>query len=110
MERERIIVDIENLEQALRVEETIKTGYCHPIIENLLAWIAVEEDLTTSYGNLARGGCPKDQEKSINNLSIESKENAEQLRKIVKSIEGFAEASERRQRLIQNLAQPKSHP
>lgn len=109
MDRDRIIADIESFEQALRVEETIRSGYCHPIIESLLSWIAVEEDLVSSYGKLAEAGYARDKEEPIRRLSVESNENAEQLRKLVKMIEGFAEASERRQNLILRLIQSKSH-
>lgn len=107
MERDRIIADIESFEQALRVEETIRTGYCHPIIESLLAWIAVEEDLVSSYGKLAEAGYGRGEEEPIRKLSVESKENAEELHRLVKMIEGFAEASERRQNLILKLIQSK---
>lgn len=108
MERDRIIADIESLEQALKVEETIRTGYCHPIIESLLAWIAVEEDLVSSYGKMAKVGYARDLDEPIRKLSVESKENAEQLHRLVKMIEDFAETSERRQRLILKLVQSKS--
>ncbi|MDG6933837.1 MAG: hypothetical protein JRN68_03995 [Nitrososphaerota archaeon] len=49
MKRPRLIADINNLEQAERVETTIKTGYSEPILAYLTQWIAVEEDLANSY-------------------------------------------------------------
>jgi len=53
MVRERIIRKIESVEQALKVEESIETGYCSVIKENLEYWIAVEEDLIDSYKRLS---------------------------------------------------------
>jgi hypothetical protein len=54
MKRDRMIVEIETMEQARRVEETVKSGYSEPIIESLVQWLAVEEDLVSSYERLAK--------------------------------------------------------
>jgi hypothetical protein len=54
MKRDRMIVEIENMEQARRVEETVKTGYSEVVIESLVQWLAVEEDLVSSYERLAK--------------------------------------------------------
>jgi hypothetical protein len=54
MKRGRMIVDIETMEQARRVEETVKTGYSEVVIESLVQWLAVEEDLVSSYERLAK--------------------------------------------------------
>lgn len=54
MKRGRIIAEIENMEQARRVEETVKSGYSEVIIESLVQWLAVEEDLVSSYEKLAK--------------------------------------------------------
>ncbi len=52
--RERIIVDVHDLEGAAKVEETISTGYCDVIAENLANWVAVEEDMIDSYRGFPR--------------------------------------------------------
>jgi hypothetical protein len=49
-----MIVDIESMEQARRVEETVKSGYTEVVIESITQWIAVEEDLVSSYEKLAK--------------------------------------------------------
>lgn len=54
MKRDRMIVEIETMEQARRVEETVKSGYSEVIIESLVQWLAVEEDLVSSYERLSR--------------------------------------------------------
>jgi hypothetical protein len=54
MKRGRMIVEIETMEQARRVEETVKSGYSEVVIESLVQWLAVEEDLVSSYEKLAK--------------------------------------------------------
>lgn len=53
--RQRILVDIETVEQARKIEETVKSGYLEATIEHLLQWIAVEEDIISSYTQLSAG-------------------------------------------------------
>jgi hypothetical protein len=102
MNRERVIVDIHNLGQALKVEETIKSGYCDPIAENLLAWMAVEEDLASSYDGLAAKslGNAKD---AINQLAGESRNNVKLLQNLLDTVEEFGAARERRQKTIESI-------
>jgi len=51
---ERVIKDIGSLEDAAKVEETVKSGYCESIADSLNLWIAVEEDIADSYHRLAK--------------------------------------------------------
>jgi hypothetical protein len=57
-EKERVIIDFKNLGDAAKVEETVKTGYCDTIEDNLNTWAAVEEDMIESYVNLAKKADP----------------------------------------------------
>ena len=106
MSRERVIVDKQNLEQALRLEQNVRTGYCDPIAENLVARIAVEEDLASSYEKL--GEKYPDSKNAITDLSGESRKNIELLRGILKSIESFSQTLERREELIEKIISQKS--
>jgi len=104
MARERVIVEIQNLEQALRVEETIKTGYCDTISENFLAWIAVEEDLADSYSKLSEKFENKEKvKKAITGLSEESRKTIELVQKLLDSVEELGAARDRRRSIIQEL-------
>lgn len=105
MNRERVIVEIETLGDALKVEETIKTGYCDAIAENLVQWIAVEEDLANSYQKISDKSSDPQLKKSINNLVAESRENIILLNSVLKSIEEFGKARDLRERQIERLAQ-----
>jgi ferritin-like metal-binding protein YciE len=104
MSRERIIVEIETLEQAEKVEETIKTGYCEPIAENLLAWIAAEEDIIDSYNKLSLKFADRAELKgAMEKLAEESKNNVVYLQRILDSIEELGAQRDRRLNVIQEL-------
>ena len=49
MKRARVLKEFDSIDDAKKVEETVKTGYAETSIESLLHWAAVEEDLAESY-------------------------------------------------------------
>jgi hypothetical protein len=104
MSRERVIVEIENLDQALKVEQTIKTGYCDTIVDYLLQWVAVEEDLANSYVDLIEKSKSEEARKVLSELEEESRQNIARLHTLLKTAEEFSEARTRRERMIENLA------
>ena len=104
MSRERVIAEIESLDQALKVEQTVRTGYCDPIMENLLAWIAVEEDLISSYERLSEKQTDKEARKLVDMLVTESKDNIAKLHALLRSVEEFGAARDQRQHMIEILA------
>jgi hypothetical protein len=105
MNRERVIVEIETLEQALKVEQTIRTGYCGPIAENVIQWIAVEEDLANSYQRISEKSESPELKKALNELEEESRQNIALLDSLLKSTEEFGQARIRREKLIEYLMQ-----
>ena len=107
MNRERVIVEIENLEQAQKLEETVRTGYCDPIAENLVAWIAVEEDLVSSYEKLSEKYSRREAKDAIRELREESRNNITILHEILKSIEQLGRARDQRRQLIEKLINSK---
>lgn len=98
-------MEIETLGQALKVEQTIRTGYCDPIAENILQWIAVEEDLANSYQKLSAKSSNQELAKALKELEEESRSNITLLRPMLKSAEEFGEARIRREKLIERLMQ-----
>lgn len=84
--RERLIVDVVDLRQAAKVEETISTGYCDVIAENLGNWIAVEEDLIDSYGRFPKEIQAKE---GFQALVAESGKNVSTLKELLRAVEGF---------------------
>ncbi len=103
MSRERVIVEIENLEQAFKVEQTIKTGYCDTIVDNLTQWIAVEEDLANSYRDLAVKSQPQELKGALSGLEEESRQNIALLHSLLRSTEEFGEARIRREKMLEHL-------
>ena len=95
MARERVIKEIGSLEDAAKVEETVKTGYCDDIADNIGLWIAVEEDIADSYRRLSRKLDPRVARK-LDELSKNSGETLETLRKLQKSLEALTEERSRR--------------
>jgi rubrerythrin len=103
MSRERVILEIENLEQALKVEETIKTGYCDMIVDNVSQWIAVEEDLANSYRSLIEKSASEEVRKTLAELEQDSRQNLTGLHSLLETIEEFSSARVRREKRIEDL-------
>lgn len=89
MSRERVIVDIEDMEQAAKVEETVKSGYCDTIEDNLAHWIAAEEDIVDSYSQLAEKARP-DSAKGLRELIVDSRNTVSELRSFLQSFESMS--------------------
>ena len=49
----RVIKDIETLDQAIKAEQDVESGFHSVIDENIAYWKAVEEDVIESYTKLA---------------------------------------------------------
>ncbi len=104
MSRERVIVEIRSVDQAIKVEETIRTGYCDPIAESLLAWIAVEEDLCDSYELLSAKNSNEESKETLDSLMRESRGNINSLQALLDIVEEFGAARDRRQAMLEKLS------
>jgi hypothetical protein len=104
LENARIIVDIKSMGEAKRVEESIKMGYVDAIIENIVYWIGVEEDLAESYEKIAASASSPKERDTANKLHILSCSDADVLRKKLAEFEGFSNASKKRIKLMNGLA------
>ena len=102
MTRERVIIDIEGLEQAAKVEETVNTGYCDTIRDNLAHWIAVEEDIVDSYARLAEN-VGSESGKSLKNLIADSKDTLSTLRELLNSFDSLGRRRTSRIQAIRDL-------
>jgi hypothetical protein len=87
MKRERIIADVETVADARKVEETVKTGYAEALIETLVNWIGVEEDLAGSYDHLAAKQANPQAKSVFQKLANESRDNVESLTGLKVSLE-----------------------
>jgi hypothetical protein len=98
-----MIVDLGTMEEAKRVEETIKTGYVDPIIENLVNWIAVEEDLASSYEKFSKSLSSTEEREVANELYVLSGSDGDVLRKKLAEFEALDNEHRKRIRLVQKL-------
>jgi len=87
MKRERIIADVETVADAKKVEETVKTGYAEAMIETLVNWIGVEEDLAGSYEHLAAKQTNAQAKNAFQQLARESRDNVGSLTELNRTLE-----------------------
>ena len=103
MKRERIIAEVETVEEAKKVEETIKTGYAETAIETIVNWIGVEEDLTNSYDGLASKEKSTPKKDAFHKLAQESRKNIGTLEDLKKSFENLDRARIERIRALEAM-------
>ena len=105
---ERIVANIENLDQAIKVERDVLSGYQHVIDENISFWIAVEEDIVDSYTKMASQSETVNLRATLNSLVGDSKEQIEVLRSIRENFRKIAADEIRHGKILEELAHGKS--
>ena len=102
--RQRIIKDIETLDQAVKAEQDVEVGYHGVIEENLTHWIAVEEDIIESYTKLADQSDNKKIKSTLTKIVDDSKNHVRILNSIQKSFAKIMTDEQRHAKLLQDLA------
>jgi rubrerythrin len=102
--RQRIINDIETLDQAVKAEKDVEVGYHGVIEENLTHWLAVEEDIIDSYTKLADQSDNKKIETTLTKIVEDSKKHVRILTSIRKSFTTIMTDEQRHAKLLQDLA------
>ena len=87
MTRERIIAEVHTPQDAKKVEETVKTGYAETLIETLVDWMGVEEDLAISYETLASRPENSARKGAFEQLAKESRANIDRLTELREAFE-----------------------
>jgi rubrerythrin len=105
---ERIIPTIENLEQAVKVEKDVLSGYQSVIEENISYWEAVEEDIIASYSKMIDGTENKKVKSALSEIVEGSKKHIETLRSIRESFRKILTEEQHHARLLQEISQEKS--
>ena len=103
MTRTRLLKEINSLEEAKKVEETVKTGYTETAIENLVYWAAAEEDLAESYGEMAQDSKNQAKRDAFIRLQEDSKRNMVEISGLVDYLKGLDDARVRRIELLKGL-------
>jgi len=102
--RQRIINDIETLDQAVKAEKDVEVGYHGVIEENLTHWLAVEEDIIDSYTRLADQSGNKKIKTTLTKIVEDSKKHVRILTSIRKSFTTIMTDEQRHAKLLQDLA------
>lgn len=100
----RVISELRSLGEAKKLEETIKTGYVDPIIESIVDWIAVEEDLAESYEKLSKSLASGEERETANAMHVLSRSDVDLLRRKLAEFEGLDSEYRKRIRLVRKLA------
>ncbi len=101
--RERIIRDIETVDQAVKAEKDVETGYHGVIEENLTYWLAVEEDIIESYTKLARQTDNKKIKATLGKILEDSKNHVRMLTSIRKSFTKIMSDEQRHGKMLEGL-------
>jgi rubrerythrin len=102
--RERIIKDIETVDQAVKAEKDVESGYHGVIEENISYWLAVEQDIIDSYAKLANQSEDKKVKSTLTKIIEDSKNHIRMLTSIRKTFDKIMEDEERHAKLLQELA------
>jgi len=102
--RERIIKDVETIDQAIKAEKDVESGYHGVIEENISYWLAVEEDIVESYTNLARKSRSKIVKTTLSKIIKDSENHIRILTSIRKSINRIMTDEQRHAAMLQELS------
>jgi rubrerythrin len=101
--RERIIKDIETVDQAVKAEKDVESGYHGVIDENIAYWLAVEEDIVESYTKLLSSTDNKKIKTTLTRIIEDSKNHIRMLTSIKKSFAKIMSDEQRHAELLESL-------
>jgi len=102
--RERVIRDIETVEQAVKAEKDVESGYHGVIEENITYWLAVEEDIVDSYTRLLEQTQNEKIRETLTAIIEDSKKHVRILTEIRDSFSKILSDEQRHAKLLQELA------
>ena len=103
VERERIIKDIQTVDQAVKAEKNIEIGYHGVIDENIAYWLAVEEDIIESYTKLLKETENKKIKTTLTRIIGDSENHVRILTSIKKSFNKIMTDEQRHAQLLESL-------
>jgi rubrerythrin len=101
--RERIIRDIETVDQAIKAEKDVEVGYHTAIEENVLLWLATEEDIIESYSKLIKKTESEKIKTSLSKIIDDSKNHITILTSIRKSFDKIVSDEKRHAKILEGL-------
>jgi len=101
--RERVIKDIETVEQAVKAEKDVESGYHGVIDENIAYWLAVEDDIIESYTKLMKQTSNRKIKTTLGRIIDDSKNHVRMLTSIKKAFAKIMADEQRHARLLEGL-------
>lgn len=101
--RERVIKDIETVEQAVKAEKDVESGYHGVIDENIAYWLAVEEDIIESYTKLMKQTSNRKIKTTLAKIIDDSKNHVRMLTSIKKAFAKIMVDEQRHARQLEGL-------
>ena len=101
--RERIIKDIQTVDQAIKAEKDVEIGYHGVIDENIAYWLAVEEDIIESYTKLLKQTDNKKIKTTLTRIIGDSENHVRILTSIKKSFNKIMNDEQRHAQLLESL-------
>src|SRR3989304_2377063 len=103
MARTRVIKDIENLDQAIKAEQDVESGYHSVIDENLSYWMAVEEDVIDSYTRLIAASDSPEVRKTLERIVDDSEKHRRILEQVSTLLREIVTDEEKNAKMLTNL-------
>lgn len=101
--RERVIRNIDNVDEAIKAEKDVEVGYHNAIEENVLLWLATEEDIIESYTKLAKDSESRKIKTTLTKIIEDSKNHIIMLNSIRKSFDKIASDEHRHAKMLEDL-------
>ncbi len=99
----RVINDIKTLDQAIKVEQDVESGYYTVIHENVSYWIAVEEDVIESYSKLMETSPGTELLKTLQEIVEDSKKHMSMLSHISSTLDLIVEDEKKHEKMLSEL-------
>ena len=103
--RERVIKDIETVDQAVKAEKDVESGYHGVIEENITYWLAVEEDIVESYTKLLEQSDNEKIKSKLAGIIEDSKNHIRMLTSIKQSFNKIMTDEQRHAKILQELSE-----
>ncbi len=103
MSRTRIIRDIETLDQAIKAEQDVESGYHSVIDENITYWKAVEEDIIDSYTKLITSSENSQLKQTLEHIVEDSKKHRRLLDQVSGLLREIVVDEEKHAKMLTNL-------
>jgi len=101
--RERVIRDIETVDEAIKAEKDVEVGYHNAIDENVLLWLATEEDIIESYSKLMKDSESRPIKTTLTKIIEDSKNHILLLNSIRKTFAKIASDEHRHAKMLEDL-------